>query len=158
MTQQVFDGEIRPAGPEDLSTVLDMISQLADYHGDIATVSSEELARDSLGARPWVRILLAEEQGEVLGYVALTPWAQMQFGVRGMDMHHLFVVPHARAQGVGRALITASGRLAQRAGCHYLSVGTHPDNRLAQDIYRGMGFDALDPPGPRFRVGLDEAS
>lgn len=135
-----------------------MVAALAAYHGDVATVTADQLSCYIEGADPWVRILLAEEHGRALGYVALTPWSQMQFGLRGMDMHHLFVEPEARNRGVGRALIAASERAARDAGCHYLSVGTHPENRLAQDIYRGMGFEQLDPPGPRFRIALASAS
>ncbi|MGZ2259269.1 N-acetyltransferase family protein [Roseobacter sp. A03A-229] len=158
MKKKIFEGEIRPAGRDDLSTILDMVAQLAAFHGDVATVTPDELARDILGPQPWVRVFLAEEHGVAVGYVALTPRAQMQFGGRGMDMHHLFVAPHARDRGVGRALIAASEQVALDAGCHYLSVGTHPDNHLAQDIYRGMGFDQLDPAGPRFRIMLAAAS
>ena len=134
-----------------------MVSKLADHHGDVATVTADELARDILGSRPWVRILLAEDADEIVGYAALCPLAQMQFGVRGMDMHHLYVARHRRGTGVGKALIQASEELAQSEGCHYLSVGTHPDNTVAQGIYLAMGFDRLDPPGPRFRINLDAA-
>ncbi len=158
MKHPVFSGKVRAAGRNDLAAVLDMVAQLAAYHGDVATLTPDQLMRYMEGPEPWVRLLLAEERGRALGYAALTPWSQMQFGVRGMDMHHLFVVPEARERGVGRALIAASERIARQGGCHYLSVGTHPDNARAQEIYRGMGFEELDPPGPRFRIRLAAAS
>lgn len=131
-----------------------MVSKLAEFHGDVATVTADELARDILGAQPWVRILLAEEAGDVIGYAALCPLARMQFGVRGMDMHHLYVAQAARGIGVGKALIKASEALALAEGCQYLMVGTHPDNIVAQGIYLAMGFDRHDQTGPRFRIKL----
>ncbi|MBW4709400.1 GNAT family N-acetyltransferase [Roseobacter sp. YSTF-M11] len=140
---------------EDLPRVQEMVEKLAEHHGDIATVTVEELARDVLGANPWVRILIAEQQGDVVGYAALCPVAQMQFGARGMDLQHLFVEARARRMGAGKALIRASQKQARAEGCTYLSVGTHPENTLVHDIYPAMGFDRLDPPGPRFRIALD---
>ncbi|WP_299735136.1 GNAT family N-acetyltransferase [uncultured Roseobacter sp.] len=155
--KKVFSGEIRPAEANDIPAVLRMVSELADHHGDVATVTTRELARDILGPQPWVRILLALDADETIGYAALCPLAQMQFGVRGMDLQHLYVIPEARQMGVGKALIKASQRLAQHQGCRYLIVGTHPDNTLAQQIYPALGFDEMDPPGPRFRIRFEVA-
>ncbi|WP_299779044.1 GNAT family N-acetyltransferase [uncultured Roseobacter sp.] len=157
MEKSVFSGRIRPVRSDDLQVVLEMVSKLADFHGDVATVTADELARDILGPHPWVRILLAEEAGKVVGYAALCPLAQMQFGARGMDMHHLYVAKSARGTGVGKALIKASEALARAEGCRYLMVGTHPDNIVAQGIYLAMGFDRLDQAGPRFRIKLAAA-
>lgn len=156
MAKSVFKGRIRGAEADDLPVVLGMVSQLAAHHGDLATVTENHLARDVLGARPWVCVLLAELKGEILGYAALCPLAQLQFGLRGMDLQHLFVEPHARFKGVGRALIEAGQAHARAHGCRYLVVGTHADNAAAHNIYPAMGFDRMDPPGPRFRIALDE--
>lgn len=155
MENSVFRGRIRPAQAGDIQIVLNMVARLAEHHDDVATVTPQELARDILGPHPWVRILLAEEAGDVVGYTALCPLTQMQFGARGMDMHHLYVEAGARGTGVGKALIRASKAVAQGEGCGYLTVGTHPKNTVAQGTYAAMGFAPLDPPGPRFRIELD---
>ncbi|MBM1690493.1 GNAT family N-acetyltransferase [Sulfitobacter geojensis] len=141
--------EIRAA---DLPSVFDMVRGLAAHHGDVAQVALGDLKRDCLGDVPWLRVLVADKAGALLGYAALCPLAQMQFGVRGMDLHHLFVTAQARGSGVGRALIDASSALTKSLGCQYMTVGTHPDNTAAAQVYRAAGFDCLPPPGPRFRV------
>ncbi|MFK7879812.1 GNAT family N-acetyltransferase [Roseobacter sp.] len=147
-------GHIRPAEAKDLTALLGMIAALAQHHGDVATVSLDTLARDVLGPRPWVRVLLAEHAGECIGYAALCPLAKIQFGQRGMDLQHLFVVPKARRMGVGQALVRASEAVAHRDGCTYLSVGTHPDNTEAHQIYPALGFEILGSPGPRFGITI----
>ncbi|MEQ6249196.1 GNAT family N-acetyltransferase [Sulfitobacter sp. HNIBRBA3233] len=137
--------------PQDIDPLLEMVRALARHHGDAAQITRAALERDVLGPAPWLRVLLARYDS-VVGYAALVPLAQLQFGVRGMDMHHLYVVPQARGQGVARALIDASVALAREAGCRYMTVGTHPGNAPAAAVYRAMGFDDLPPPGPRFRI------
>jgi|TARA_B110000908_G_C10167704_1_gene409253 GNAT superfamily N-acetyltransferase len=139
---------IRPIDETDLEDVLEMIHGLAVHHCDVAPVTVEDLRRDALGPALWVQILVAP----AMGYAALTPLAQMQFAVRGMDMHHLFVREVVRGQGVGRALIDASLAWAKSQGARYLNVGTHPDDTAAQDVYLAAGFEALDAAGPRFRM------
>ena len=139
---------IRPILETDLPEVLSMIHALAAHHGDAPVTTLEDLRRDALGMHPWLQVLVAPG----LGYAALCPLAQLQFGVRGMDMHHLFVVETARGSGVGRALIDASIAHAKAQECRYLTVGTHPDNRAAQAVYRAAGFEDLPVSGARFRM------
>lgn len=148
------DLTIRNIQEADLPTVLGMVQGLAAHHGDVAQISLTDLERDCLGTAPWVRTLVAVEGAQLLGYAALCPLVQMQFGVRGMDLHHLFVRSQARGGGVGRALIDASIALTKSLGCRYMTVGTHPDNKEAAMVYQAAGFDSLPPPGPRFRIRL----
>jgi len=123
-----------------------MARALAAHHSDVAEVTLDDLRRDTLGPSPWLYLLVAEGQG----YVALCPMAQLQFGVRGMDIHHLYVVPEARKRGVGRALIGAAVDLAKGLECRFVTVGTHPDNIAAQNAYLALGFAPRGMSGPRF--------
>lgn len=79
---------------------------------------------------------------------------QLQFGARGMDMHHLFIDPAFRRQGVGRSLVDACKLEAASLSCRYLAVGTHPDNHEAQAFYASLGFERRDAHPPRFSVRL----
>ena len=144
---------IRPATKPDLPMVLDLAHALAAYHGDAATLSLAALERDSLGPTPWVTLLVAEGTTGLHGYTALCPQMQLQFGARGMDLHHLFVCDTARGKGVGRALVRAALEHARGQGCTYVTVGTDQQNRRAQSFYRRAGFDQTTP-DPRFRVKL----
>lgn len=142
----------RLAARRDLHAVLEMAHALAAHHGDTATLTLAQLERDTLGDAPWITLIVAERATTLLGYATLCPLVQMQFGVRGMDIHHLFVLPDARGQGVGRQLIDATIIQSQQMGCRYIMVGTHPDNTAAQDIYLAAGFEKAPIPGPRFRM------
>jgi len=143
---------IRPVTENDLPEVHAMVCHLARHHGDTAQLTLDDLARDALGAHPWLTVLVAEAAQGLSGYAALCPLAQLQFGVRGMDLHHLFIRDNMRGQGVGRALVDACIGVAQARGCRFLAVGTDPGNRAAQEAYVAMGFDRAPQPGPRFRI------
>ena len=143
---------IRPVVAADIPVLLTMIEALALHHEDISTVTEAALARDVLGPHPWLTMLVAEQDDAQVGYAALCPLAQCHFGVRGMDIHHLFVHADHRGKGVGQALIDGCLALAKERDCRYLTVGTHPDNLTAQGIYLSAGFEDLPPAGPRFRM------
>ena len=144
----------RPVALPDLPEVLEMAHALAAHHGDTATLTLDALKRDTLGQAPWLTLLIAEAGQNIIGYAALCPLAQLQFGARGMDIHHLFVNATVRRQGVATTLINACVTVAAARDCRYLTVGTHPNNRIAAGIYPALGFSDMPPPGPRFRLSL----
>ena len=110
---------IRPAQKSDLPMVLDLAHALAAYHGDTATLTLAALERDCLGPAPWLTLLVAEGVTGLHGYAALCPQMQLQFGARGMDLHHLFVCDTARGRGIGRALIQAITEAGAASAKHW---------------------------------------
>lgn len=131
-----------------------MICKLAAHHGDTPTLTIDSLSRDTAGLAPWVTIIVAEHEGELIGYAALCPRISIQYAARGLDIHHLFVVQEHRHKGIGRRLTEAALAQARSQECQYVTVGTHPDNIEAQKIYTQLGFETLPPPGPRFKISL----
>ncbi len=142
--------QIRSITEADIPEVVGMIHALAAHHGDFATATAADLRRDALGSLPWLHVLIAPGEG----YAALCPLAQLQFGARGMDLHHIFVAEEVRGRGAGSALIEASITYAKAQGAMFLTVGTHPDNLHAQGIYRSVGFEEFSGEGVRFRMKL----
>lgn len=141
----------RQPNESDMPVVLDMIHALAAHHGDTSTSTLEGLSQK---AQDWHCIIVACAGPDVVGYAALLPIVQLQFGVRGMDMHHLFVVATHRGRGVGRALIEVSIAVPKKLNCKYISVGKHPDNAASAKVYLAVGFDPLPDGGPRFCIRL----
>ena len=145
---------IRKVTEADCAQLLGMVQGLAVHHDDVAKASLQTLRRDVLGDAPWLRVLIALIGDAPVGYIALCPLAQMQFGVRGMDMHHLFVKAGFRGRGIGGQLIGAAKQKARGLGCDFMMVGTHPDNRAAQAFYLSQGFTLRHQTDPRFRLVL----
>ncbi len=145
---------IRPVEARDLRALADLIGSLARHHGDRARVTQAGLARDCLGQAPWLRVLVAERHGGLIGYAALCPRARLQFGERGMELHHLFVHRPLRGAGVGRALLDASISLARQLQATFLSVAAAADNADAARFYQNAGFAPATAQGARFGLRL----
>jgi len=144
---------IRPACPEDLPALLTLVNGLAAFHDDPPNADLSALNRD-LFTDPVVICLVADGDAGLVGYVALTTVVQWQFGVRGLDMHHLFTAPDHRGAGVGAALVGAALHTARQKGCAYVTVGTHPDNLAAQGFYLSQGFQRRPDTPARFSIRL----
>lgn len=146
---------IRPATVADLAELVEHITSLAAHHDDFASVSEATLARDLFGPQPWLQILVASNN-RLQGYTALTQLARLQWGQRGMDIHHLFVAKAHRGQGIGRALVAAAIATARAQQCTYLTVSTLAPNVAAQLFYTNLGFHSAPNQGIRFALDLSQ--
>ncbi|WP_147103689.1 GNAT family N-acetyltransferase [Tateyamaria sp. syn59] len=145
---------IRKMTAADVPQVVTMIKGLAACHDDAPNIDADTLARDVLGDRPWMTVLVADAGSQLVGYAALLPMAQLQFGARGMDMHHLFVARDARGNGVGAALVQGCRDECEAQQCRFMTVGTHPENHKAMRFYERSGFLRRSGSGPRFSLKL----
>ncbi len=137
---------IHPATPADLDRLLPMVHALAAHHGDPAACTREALERDLFGPRAFLTVLIAEA-----GYTALYPMASLHWGMRGMEMHHLYVQPTQRGTGLGKTLVLAAIDFAKSEGAQFMTLGTHPGNAAARAFYASLGFEPFDP-GSRMRL------
>lgn len=147
---------IREAQPQDTDEILRMVARLAAHHGDTSTLSAETLARDVFADPAWLTLLVAEAPSGLIGYAALCRHAQLQFGARGLDIHHLFTKAECRGLGIGTSLVRACISTSKALSCRFLSVGTHPGNLKAQAFYSALGFERRDCFPPRFVMRLED--
>lgn len=145
---------IRPAVPDDVPEILQMMAALARHHGDEATIAPQAL-QAQLFEQQKARVLVAAEEEGLVGYALLLARPNMVTGGAGHDINHLFVVEWRRRAGIGRALIAAMRQISRAEGAEFLVIGAHPANLGAQGAYRGMGLEEMPPPGPRFKIDLD---
>ncbi len=145
---------IRAARQGDLQQILDMITLLAECHGDKARISAVDLDRDLFGPAPWITALVAEAGGRLIGYAMLVPSYRAVEGMRGMDLHHLFVREGHRSHGIGRHLVARAREHARIAGCGYLSVSAATGNFGAHRFYEQMNFRAGPVTGMRYVQAL----
>jgi ribosomal protein S18 acetylase RimI-like enzyme len=137
--------EVRDARPEELAPVGDL--RVAAYRADgFLSEESRYAARlHSLGADGAGDVLVAVEDGQLLGTVMLMPWPHGNL-VRGPDeaeIRALAVAADARRSGIGRALVAAVTHRAAERGVRHLLLLTMPEMRAAHRLYAGAGFCRL---------------
>lgn len=131
---------IRLARSEDAATIAALSDELNAGEGEPTGRFTADLVRkDGFGDRPEFRTLLAEAGGEALGYALFHPSYSTEHGQRGLFLYDLFVRPHARGRGIGRALIAALARLAAAEDRTFLWWCSKAGNRTAQGFYRRLG-------------------
>lgn len=82
-----------------------------------------------------VDALVAEVDGQVVGFAHHREFARPSSGKRGLYLDDLFTDPNVRGQGVGRALINRLAEMAQERGIDKVRWITAADNSTAQRLY-----------------------
>ncbi len=137
---------IRFAGPEDAATILAFIRDLAAYERepDAVEVTEAELAAQMREPSPPFECLLAEEDGEPLGFALFFHTYSTWRGRRGVWLEDLFVPPAHRGRGVGAALLTELARIAVDRGCARFEWSVLDWNEPAIRFYRSLGAQPQD--------------
>jgi ribosomal protein S18 acetylase RimI-like enzyme len=85
----------------------------------------------------WDCAIIAEENGQLAGFAA----AQFRAWNRRVIVHHLYVSPAFRRQGVGRKLLDAFDTYASSVNARCLWVETQNVNAPAIEFYQRAGFE-----------------
>ncbi|MFF4992380.1 GNAT family N-acetyltransferase [Streptosporangium saharense] len=133
---------IRPATPEDVPAIVDLIRSLAEYEKALQEVRTtpEQLRESLFGPEPAVFCHVAQDpDGEVAGfaiwYVTYSTW----LGRHGIHLEDLFVRPAARGKGYGRLLLTELARLCVERGYGRLEWQVLDWNTPAAEFYVSLG-------------------
>ncbi len=62
-----------------------------------------------------------------------------------MELKHLFMRPHTRGQGLGRALLVELERRAVAFGATEMVLDTNASLETAANLYRSSGYIGIDP-------------
>lgn len=116
----------------------------------------ELAALETMYGPPGGCLLLARRGGETAGCVAV----RAQSG-DACEMKRLYLLPHARRGGSGRALAEAAIEAARGLGYRRMRLDTLASMTAAQRLYRALGFREIEPyyanPYPAVFLELDLA-
>jgi GNAT superfamily N-acetyltransferase len=137
---------IRSAVPEDVATILRFVRELAEYEREPdAVVATEAMLGEALfGLAPAAEAVIAEDEGEALGFALFFHNFSTWTGRRGLYLEDLYVTPAARGRGVGRLLLRHLAGLAIERGCGRFEWAVLDWNQPAIDFYAAMGAEAMD--------------
>lgn len=138
---------IRPAVPEDIPVILDLIRCLAEYERDpqAAQATAADLLRYGWGAEPKFRCLIADwksapeatsqNAGFALYFYNYSTWR----GRPGIYLEDLFVRPEYRRKGIATALFVYLAQLAVREQCGRFDWQVLNWNAPAIRFYESLG-------------------
>lgn len=160
--RQRFNGEVSAVGLEPvvaenwrralLVTVRpEQLAFVADHQPVALVILAKSYVRP--GGRQWEPLAIVDEVGNIVGLVALA------HSGTSTEMLHLAIDAASQGQGLGTAAVDAIIGYVHRGrpSCRELTLSVHPDNELAQHVYRSAGFEptgALRDGEPLFALEL----
>lgn len=114
----LFTDEGYPAGPSDI------VIRLGRFAGDAA------------------RVLVAEHDGSLLGFIAIHAIPRFEHDDHIVRILALVVDAGARERGVGRALMAEAERVAADLGAAFLEITAGHHRPEARRLYESLGYDA----------------
>lgn len=137
---------IRPAQPNDVSTICQLIRELAEYERLLQDVVLDEgRVREHLfGSRSHAEVLLAEDAGVVVGFALFFSNYSTFLGRPGIYLEDVFVRPDHRGRGHGKALMAAVAARAVQRECGRMEWSVLDWNEPSIAFYRSLGAKAMD--------------
>lgn len=137
---------IRPATPEDLPLIAQLIRDLADYEKLSHEVRFDEAALGVhlFGPRPMAEVVIGEADSAPQGFALFFHNFSTFEGAPGIYLEDLFVRPEARGAGLGKALLAHLAALAVERGCKRLEWSVLDWNAPAIGFYRRLGARPMD--------------
>jgi len=113
-------------------------------------------AFDAMAATPLVRMLLAEQDGEIVGCMQLNliPHISMKGGTRA-QLQSMRIRGDKRGSGLGEAFVRQAMEIARAAGCVLMELTTDNTRPDAHRFYKRLGFQATHI---GMKIRLDQSS
>ena len=137
---------IREARLSDISTIHDMIVELAVYEKepDAVVATPRDLEDALFGSAPALFAHVAEDGGgNVVGFALWFLNYSTWLGKHGIYLEDLYVKPEHRGAGYGAALLSTLASICLERGYGRLEWWVLDWNTPARDFYSSIGADAL---------------
>ncbi len=137
---------VRSARPGDAGLILTLVSELAAYErlSHAVAASRADIDRALFAPDPKVFCEIAELAGEPVGFALWFYNFSTFLGRHGLYLEDLYVRPHARGAGVGRALLADLARRCVREGLGRMEWAVLDWNAPAIGFYDRLGAASLD--------------
>jgi GNAT superfamily N-acetyltransferase len=136
----------RFASRADVPILLTFIRELADFEKLLDRVTADEttLAEELFGERPVAEVVIAELSTQPVGFAVFFHNFSTFIGRAGLYLEDLYVRPHARRMGIGRAMISFVAKIAVDRRCGRFEWSVLDWNTRAIEFYRSLGAVPMD--------------
>ncbi|MEV4180923.1 GNAT family N-acetyltransferase [Streptosporangium canum] len=137
---------IRPATPDDVPAIIDMIRGLAEYEKalDEVETTAEQLHDALFGPSPAVFCHIATDGESVTGFALWFVTYSTWLGRHGIHLEDLYVHPVHRGAGYGKQLLIELARICVERGYGRFEWAVLDWNTPSIEFYRALGAEPLD--------------
>lgn len=114
----LFTDEGYPAGPSDI------VARLGHFDDEVS------------------RVLVAEHEGDILGFIAVHAMPRFEHDDRILRILALVVDAGARERGVGKALMGEAERVGRELGAAFVELTAGHHRPEARHLYESLGYDS----------------
>lgn len=129
---------IRNAVATDVPLLHTLLQEFAEFYSFPIDISPEQIARDGFGPQPQFRVLIAEWLRQPAGY-ALFFGYYSSFHGPCLFLEDLFIRPHFRGKGIGKALLSRLAGIARHDAPCGLILQVFEWNTGAVEVYKKLG-------------------
>lgn len=138
--------KLRAATREDVPLIRALVRELAEYEREpeSAIATEADLLEEGFGPNAVYRTLVAEWEGEAVGFALYFYNFSTWRGRRGIYLEDLFVRPSHRGFGIGKALLVRLAQIAVEERCYGMRWQVLDWNDPAIRFYESLGAEFLD--------------
>ncbi|MEV8516602.1 GNAT family N-acetyltransferase [Dactylosporangium sp. NPDC051484] len=125
-----------------------------DGDEDVAPLElARPLIQAVLDSSPRSMLLVADEDGQTIGFAAMQPWGRAREDAAIAEVRYVGVSPRVWGTGAGRQLMAAVRDALAKAGYEQAVLTVYIDNTRAVRLYEGLGWRVQGAPAPHPRSG-----
>ena len=141
---RIDDYIIREAVEEDVSLILELIKDLAEYEIRLKEViATEENLRQSLFLDNKAKVLIGEVQGIPVGFAIYFYNFSSFKGRAGLYIQDLFIKPQFRNNGYGKEMLKILADIAEENNCVRFQWNCLNWNEEAMSFYKKIGAECM---------------
>jgi ribosomal protein S18 acetylase RimI-like enzyme len=134
---------VRQATAKDVDVIYDLIFAMAGHQNQerFITTDKRKLLEAGFSESPDFGVLLAEFNGQVIGYLSYTWNYSIWLGSHYMNIDDVFVLEEFRSQKAGEALMLKAREVCQSKGLSRIRWEVQKDNHRAIKFYENLGAE-----------------
>ena len=137
---------IEETKPQDVSLILSFVRELAEYErlSQSVTATEDDLREALFGERPVAFAVIGYYEDEPVSFALFFHNFSTFIGRPGLYLEDLYVRPHMRGRGFGRAMLVYLAQVARERRCGRMEWAVLNWNEPAIRFYKSLGARPLD--------------